>query len=428
VGVAQGRLVQGVIDSSMNFEGLYTFANFCFDFNPEGDNLAGTIKYQFTGDLPAGRNVRALSFSDLDTSWGKVFNNGNGQFRQGNTCEDIQGFAAGNAAVQPGQWEMFPIRQRIRPRFWYFALSCCDCSENELDGIEFSVHLLNDQTGWPEADWEFGVDERGMNVLFLFFFIFYLAYYCLHAYALKELLSMNGTIHQFIILFTGITVFSFVAVFLAMYHWTSYGGNGVGHPVLNDIGTIIDTFARILFMGLLMFLSEGWTISQVSLPTRSKTVIIGSLSFTFIMYTLLLIWDFTGRRPERVVPNTAQQVLTYIIISFWIFFAIYFSTTCVNSFLSLNPGDESQKPKRNLFIFLGICYGVWIISLPVISYVGIILSPWVYLIATTTTNVVATGLGYVLFTGIIWPTHASKYFGEPARSAATLSDDDYRRL
>ena len=64
----------------------------------------------------------------------------------------------------------------------------------------------------------------------------------------------------------------------------------------------------------------------------------------------------------------------------WVFFAIWFTVTCFRSFGSLNENDETQKPKKNLFLFMGIFFGVWIISLPIIEYVGILLAPWVRLL------------------------------------------------
>ena len=423
----QGRFTSGKLSDLTPHSNMYTFANFCFDYNPEEGSQAGTIHYLFTGDFPVGKDVLALSFSDQDDHWGSVFNTDTASFRDV-TCEELIQYSSADTDAIAGVQATVPVTQRLRPRYWYFALACCECDEGELDEIEFQVRMLNDQTGWPATLHEFGVDEKGLSALFVFYSIFYVIYFFLHGYALKEHLAINGIIHKFILIFTGIVLFSFASVVLSMFHWINYGANGIGHPLLHDIGSIIDTLARILFMALLMFLSEGWTISAVSLPDRSKKVIVGSLSITFILYTLLLLWDFTGRRPERVVPSSAQQFLSYVLISIWVFFAAWFLHACMRSFRSLNPNDEAQKPKRNLFLFLGISYGIWIISLPVLEYIGIILSPWVYAIVVAVTTNTISAIGYVIFTAIIWPTHASKYFGEPTRSASALDDDNYQRL
>ena len=56
---------------------------------------------------------------------------------------------------------------------------------------------------------------------------------------------------------------------------------------------------------------------------------------------------------------------------------MWFTVTCYRSFGSLNENDETQKPKKNLFLFMGVFFGIWIISLPIVEYVGLLLDPWV---------------------------------------------------
>lgn len=290
------------------------------------------------------------------------------------------------------------------------------------------MSLLNDQTAWRTSAHEFGADEKDLDILFYLYFALYLIYFGAHGYALKELYALNGTIHAFITLFTGIVVLQFVAILLQMLHWQSYGANGQGMIGLLDLGEVIQVLARIFFMAILLLLAEGWTIATISLTSFSKKVIVGSLSATTLLYIILLSWGFATRTPEMIRPPLVQQVLIYLLTGVWIFYAIWFAYTCFKSFMNMNPNDEAQRPKRNLFLFLGTLYGLWLISLPITEYVVVGLQDWERLRVVTIVNTTITSLGFFIFTCVIWPSHASKYFNAPTRSATTLSEDDYRRL
>jgi len=444
------RRTQGVVQAKESEDQFFVFANFCFDcstndvdsktcfiantpgVNPDAGTIVYTLKYP-SGITPSA-SYRLVSYSDLDNSWGQVYDVNTGKYLA-NDCEEREGFGKVKIADLDGVEHDTVIYQGLRPRFWYFALSCCDCDGTEgktIEGIEFDVHFLNDKTDWKVHQFEFGVDEFSLRGTYVAFLVLYIVYLFVHGWAVKEHYSINGgTVHQFIVVFSGIVMIEVVSVFLCMMHWIAYGQDGIGHQVYFDVGQCLDIFARVLFMALLLFLAEGWTISTITLPSHVKAVIVGSFSFTFVSYAILLIWGFTSRRAERVRPIFAQQVLVYIIMAAFIFFACWLMFSSYKSFAGLNPNDESQKSKRNLFLFIGVLYGLWILAVPVVEYVGIVVassSPWVYQRTLLTFNLSLTLLGFALFTGIIWPSHASKYFGEPTRTASAVSDTDYQRL
>jgi len=334
------------------------------------------------------------------------------------------------------------------PRYWYFAILCCayqdplNTSSNinrcqtpgALLNLQYNIHMLNNETNWSRNDWEFGFDEKGLAAMYTAYLAIYILYLFVHGYGLKELRFINGSIHSFISAFTAVTAIQLLSIVLCMIHWTSYGQDGTGEPVLNDVGKVLNVLARIIFMVLLMFLAEGWTISKISLTQNSKRTIIGALSLITLVYAALLLWGFFVRTPEMITPPRVQQVLIYILTAVWILFALWFTYTCFKSFMSMNPNDDSQRPKRNLFLFLGVLYGLWVVSLPVIDFVSLadgVLQPWEFMRVTTTANLTIDTLAYFIFTGIVWPSHASKYFQAPTRTIGgtlTMPEDDYRRL
>ena len=59
---------------------------------------------------------------------------------------------------------------------------------------------------------------------------------------------------------------------------------------------VLDVLARILFMTLLMFLAEGWTISQITLSSGSKKFIVGSVSLVTVKFLSSLFFSvWVGR-------------------------------------------------------------------------------------------------------------------------------------
>jgi len=289
-----------------------------------------------------------------------------------------------------------------------------------MANIEYSIHMLNDQTGWTAWNWEFGVDEQGLQSMYLTYTIIYVLYLAAHAYAIKTHHDINYEVHTFLKLFTGIVCVEFFSVILNTSHWLAYKSDGVGKPVEADLARILDVVARICFLGLLMFLAEGWTISQVTLTNKSKWNIVGSMSAVIVIYMVLLIWEFAVATPEMIKPPQAQRVMLYLLSAVWIYFAGWFVYTCRQSYLSMSGSDEEQLAKRSFFFFLGISFGLWIISLPVIEFVGAVLDPWVYARVITVFNQTVTTLGFVIFTALIWPSHAAKYFTEIKRTAQPL--------
>jgi hypothetical protein len=435
--LTQSRVNKG----NLNTVDFQAIGNFCFDSGTEARPEAGQIRLSVSLEDGASASdytgLQIVVFRD-DIGWPKIFDSNSGSYKKG-SCQDRYDAAdapdMANRAVNFGQVRTFPVNQRSRARFWYVALTCCaeSCQTSELGKVRYEIEMLNNQQGWPSSEIQFGFDENGIQYLYVIYFVIFILYFFAHGYALFKLRELNGTIHQFILIFTFIAVIEFVSVGLFMVHWFRYGSDGMGIPLLSDIGTLLDFVSRVLFMGLLMFLAEGWTITEFTLSARSKKIIVGSLSCTAFLYSMLLVWQFLARTPEMIKPPLAQRVLTYLLCAAWLGFCGYLVMTCMRNFMAQNPNDEAQAPKRRLFLLIGIVYGIWILSFPTIAWVGEFLDEWVYFIVVTSAYLTFSFLGFWVFTAIIWPSHASKYFNEPTRTASALGaslvgGDDFHTL
>jgi hypothetical protein len=415
----------GIITNFDEEQHFKVVANFCFD-NNEAPALAGSILYQLRGTFPRSR-VYMVAYSDEEDHFGAIFNSRTGQYYD-MTCEEKVDFASAQVRARIGIEERVSIRQSLRPRFWYFAIACCGCSGEEgdtIEGIEYRVRMLNDQTGWNEKYWEFGYDEKGLQDMYTGLFVIYVFYIAVHFYAIRGLYSASGNIHGFVKLFSLVIIIEFVSIFFFMIHYNIYQDDGVGQITLRDLATLLSVISRISFMAILMFLAQGWTITTYTLSVGTKRAILGSLTFLCIFYLALLLWGWEARTPEMIKPVAIQQGLSWIIMLFFLLFAAWFGRCCYKSFKSLNPSDASQRPKRNLFMLLGFVFTCWIASLPVVELITTLYRPWLYAKANATWDLLITTLGYILFTAIIWPSHAAKYFGEPSRSAPSFSTLDH---
>jgi hypothetical protein len=208
------RRTQGVVQAKESEDQFFVFANFCFDcstIDPDSKNCfisnsadpnpdAGTIFYtlKYPSGITPSASYKLVSYSDLDNEWGQVYDVNTGKYLD-NSCLDREGFGAAIPA-EFGAEHNTVVKQRFRPRFWYFALSCCDCDGTEgktIEGIEFNVYFLNDKTNWKDHQVEFGVDEFSLRGTYIAFFVFYIVYLFVHGWAVKEHYSINGgTVHQ----------------------------------------------------------------------------------------------------------------------------------------------------------------------------------------------------------------------------------------
>jgi hypothetical protein len=325
--------------------------------------------------------------------------------------------------------EASTIRQSIRPRFWYVAIS--NCGGGSLAGIRVRGSFLNNINS-EEINWEFGVNQQGLQIMYLLFVIVYSLYIPFNGFVVYSLSRESGGVHAFVKIFCVITLVQFFAVILYFSHFWAFRADGVGHVGAYYVAQGVELVARVFFVMLLMFMADGWTIRTVGLEARSKMSILVALGLVTIVSLCRLMWAYFAITPEMVRPVLVQRVFTYLLLSFWVVFGIWFMRTCHASYMDLvkqttTSNDENIEAKKRLFLVLGATFGIWILSLPITTYIALLLSPWVYDIVVQSVNISVTTLGFICFTVIIWPSWSKKYFQPPTRGVS-IGNTDYNRL
>jgi len=418
----EARVARGVLTNVR--EQFSILANFCFDWTPQPSdpNVAriatGSVSLSLSPpragmDVPSGLTV--VAYNDLEDQWPAIYDENAGRFIAGMSCADR---AAVSRASHPAlsntritSWDT-PIRitsinQGIRPRFWFWGLACCDCAADAMEGIEFDIALRNDVTGWPERQWEFGYDEKGMQDVFLTYFFAYLVLLGLNYLALKKFTALNGSVHRLVMAFSAVLVLEFFSIIFNMGHWFGYQRNGMGSLGAQGFATFLNILSRIIFAGILILLAQGYQITTKFIPLNERPKLFLTFGLLTLMYIIQIFWEFLGREPEHVRQPLGERWLVAILSLCWFAFGGYFGRLCyitINS--DLTTGEKKIFAKK-----LGV-FTIWMICLPIFNFVYMGIAPTHYVRGTVTTNLTITTLAYMYFTFLTWPN---------AKNAATLS-------
>lgn len=84
---------------------------------------------------------------------------------------------------------------------------------------------------------------------------------------------------------------------------------------------------------------------------------------------------------------------------------------------------ESLPEKRRFYKIFGGGYFVWFLTLPIVTIIAAILSPWVREKIVTTILLVIQTLGFVGLMFLLWPSRAIDYFS--IRASNIIHDDEY---
>jgi len=181
------------------------------------------------------------------------------------------------------------VNDHSRPYYWYFAVSNCDVNSVTVD---YSAQFYQFQANWNR---QFSFDEQGLEAMYLVFFILFILLVA------AQLISdvqfwMAGSFHPLIRLLTGSLLCEFFAFFFYLIHYGVYSTNGTGNAGCLAIGQLLDMFATISFIGLIVLIANGWGISEkirsLNEVEFKKRVAIIAGTITFVV--LYLILYFTG--------------------------------------------------------------------------------------------------------------------------------------
>eukprot|EP00455_Lapot_gusevi_P029449 TRINITY_DN3152_c0_g2_i1.p1 TRINITY_DN3152_c0_g2~~TRINITY_DN3152_c0_g2_i1.p1 ORF type:complete len:424 (+),score=143.04 TRINITY_DN3152_c0_g2_i1:68-1339(+) len=386
----QAGFSTGYVHSENGFAYL---SKFCFDFTPpESPDPAGEMHVKLLLD-PHVRvpppDMNLLIYDDQDFSWPAVYN-------KPLSCSEKRSKALLSVPVvfQNGVFEHRGIVfEHLRPRFWYVVLANCQ----RIYGVTYQVTFENSvASGWSK---QFGVNEQGLNTLYLVYFLVVAALVAVHGYGLRPLWS-NGLppIHR---LFTAGLCILWLAIALELFHLFVYMANGFGSPLMHGFSQLLRVVSQLCMLFLLLLLSTGWCISTENITHRSR--IITTFLALSASYLLLLLWA-AGRDPASTL---------YVYDSFPGACIVALNVAALAMFLSWlrESHDAENDPEKKAFYWrLGVSYGWWFASLLVVVLIAGILSPWVREKVVTTIQLTVDVVAYAGMVFLLWPSRANNNF------------------
>ena len=205
--LSSAAVVRGTANSD---DGSYFLGRFCFDYDPDRSPV-GTVQITVTDPNHSSASGQQVDltwamYSDEDMSWPAVLSAGSSLqcWQRYRVYDEVKApdFPA-KVALAFNSWDqstltstvLVPIKQGVRPRFWFAVLYNCneEYGVRPISDVSYEVHFLNiQQTDW---DHEFGTNERGLNTMYLIFVIVFSLFLVLHFVGVHRLRKQLDFLH-----------------------------------------------------------------------------------------------------------------------------------------------------------------------------------------------------------------------------------------
>jgi len=371
---------------------------FCFDFNADRVEVGDVfIELTSPGGTPPS-NLKIGFYDDDGTAWSDAYSGDESCVERGKQTVDgeymqISPFNSNGVSSTDVR-----VTETVRPRFWYVVLANCD---GGFQNIHYRISFTNILSShWNK---QFGVNEQGLNTLYLVYFFVYTIFVMTHLYGVRKLSRETGAyVHPLVKIFTFGVLFQYLAVFSELIHLGVFVNDGIGVPALSKFSTVMATFARICFIFLLILLAKGWTITTDEI--RHRWLVLLVIALITILYFSLVVWQFVGVDPASTL-YVYSSIPGILIVSLNAVIGVWFFIT-----IGLTWRAEDNPHKRDLFLKLWILYSLWFAVLPVIVVVGLRLDPWWCEKIVETFSLSVTTIAFFVMGFLLWPSRAEQYF------------------
>jgi len=309
-------------------------------------------------------DLKLLTFDD--DVWDQVYD-------KGLSCEQIREVIArsGNSARMDPIVENQPIthsfEDNARPRYWFFAVSRCQPGPVNF---HFRFEMTNPGGYWEK---QFSFEYQGLGQTYLAFFIVYLFFNLLVVVALVYKWRTNsfGTITSLFQLWFALMLLEMCGKFFMFLHEAIYADDGIGAPGVRGFGDMLEMSSRVLFVGLLLLMAAGFTLTTYQLPNRVLLITLGCL--WSLSYVALYIWenieedDIEIRTTFESAPGIINLIFRGLI---WLFFGF----TIYQHIQRIEILDEdtvepalpvvSKGLKIRFYVPFSILISIWFLILP----------------------------------------------------------------
>mmetsp|Transcript_18133 Transcript_18133/g.33291 ORF Transcript_18133/g.33291 Transcript_18133/m.33291 type:complete len:449 (+) Transcript_18133:88-1434(+) len=382
-----GMVLEGELPQSENYAEFV--GKFCFDFASKNDTYVGVVKVRVWSEIPVDSGQGKLYFmlyDDEKSHWKQVRKNW-----RSSTCEEKKAAASLTTQVTQHKKEYFiNIREKIRPRFWYFTFVGCGLEVAETP-LLYKVHATNDVSGWQQ---EFSVDHMGLVIVYGFFtvtfglatlLVFWLTRWRLDARPLRE--------HPYLQLLLLSYCASLASCFFFMTHYAKFMKDGFGSQRIRFLGVLAAIVANCTIFLIAILSSVGWAITTHILPGRryflGAVATAGGLSALAEYHSETSIDQSTRLYSYQ---STTGMVAMMIKIFMFCWFAYQMKDTY---------DLERQIATRDFYKLLGLSFSLWLLNVPISVALAFGLSSWVRYKIVTSVDLIARFLGQALLSGLL---------------------------
>jgi len=305
-----------------------------------------------------------------------------------------------------GQVVRINIKEKLRPRWWYFALNACS---NASLAAQFKVHAKNDPYGWAS---EFSTDKRLVLFVFAPLAAIYACLAALQLCANSALADMarsddasSKAAHPFArILLAGI-ILGLGASAVSVVHNVLYAFHGTSNPVTHVTAQFLYVSSDFVLASLLLLVSQGKCISYMMVAADGWRMLWLLGPFLISCFLLELWGDYSVSRMYSVdYVYTTPFGWTLILVDL-VLLGVYVSN------LRKTYAAEHDRGDGAFYRTWGVAYGVWFLSLPVMAVLAqAILAPYVWCIVSLAVTKTVTGLAYAALVASLWPGNTRTYF------------------
>jgi len=357
--------------------------------------------------IPSMQTFQLVLFDDEEASFPSIY-----PYAPGQNCSHWIGAAKAVIPVMWGSDGRFlwntTISQQARPRFWYAMIVTCDEQTTVPMVFQYNLHMYHGHLSYWSK--EFGMNEMGMNTAFVTFLAIYTILLLVQAGATAYFWGQEKYIHPLLRLLFCAVLFHWIYCVFKVAFYVHFSFNGEGEWAVSRLGDFFYIIMRSLFIFMLLLLASGYSIVESTGQIREKRLIFCTVVLLTIVWILLQIWENHIIPREEVGLHTHIKVILNILLVVWLCVGTLFCWLARQSHTKVPTTFIQSQTKKDFFVRLGIFYGVWFLSLPLITVIAQVLDPWVRLKLVTTFTLCETLVGVLALMWLMWPTRASKYF------------------
>jgi len=396
--------------SSLVLANSATFlAKFCFTYSLPPKRRAGTLRvFVEAPELAPDQRMELLLFDDEADSypgpsgeWDRL------------SCEEkklrakISEEVIPYEAAQPGgQLLRFSISERVRPRWWYIALT--DCS-NMTVNVKYKVHAMNDAYSWAS---EFSMDKRYALHALAPLAAVYLLLTAAQLLANRELAEQAGAdsaagkaAHPFARLLLAGLALGLVSSLLSIVYYARYAATGTGGMATHVTAHLLHVASNFVLASLLLLVSQGKCISYIMVADDARRMCRLLGPFLVSCFLLELWGDYANSRTYTTdyVYNTACGWA--VVAVDLLLLGVYARN------LRATHAAERDRGDGPFYRTWGVLYGAWFLSLPAAAALSrAVLAPYVWWHVSLVVTRAATAAVYAALVAGLWPGNTRTFF------------------